>query len=98
MTIIKDLQGNVLEHLDALGGQVVIDNRLNQFNLSLVNTEVVLSCKNTNSASIDVRGVFSGTLVAEYSINGVDYINASLFNPLTELFVPGITTVGKGLA
>ena len=95
MTIIKDLQGNVLEHLDALGGQTVIDNRLNQYNLSLLNTEVILACKNTNSAAIDVRGVFSGTLVAEYSINGVDYINAALFNPLIELFVPGITAVGQ---
>ena len=94
-TIIKDDQGNILTPLDALGGQPLTDNRQSVYILGALNGEVVLPCQNTNSIAVDVRGTFVGTLAVEYTINGIDYINAAIFNPFNELFVPGITTVGQ---
>ena len=95
MTILKDLQGNIIDHLDSIGGQTLVDTRQNAYALSALNAELVLACQNTNSAAVDVRGPFTGTMLVEYSINGTDYNNAPIFNPLTELFILGITTVGS---
>ena len=94
-TIIKDDQGNIITPLDAIGGQELTDTRQSVYILGALNAQVVLPCQNTNSIAVDVRGTFVGTLVVEYSINGVDYINTAIFNPLTELFVPGITSIGQ---
>lgn len=98
MAIISDTFGNPIEKLDNIGGQSLIDTRVNVANLSAQNAEVVMPCFNTNSCAIEVRGTFSAVMVVQYTINGTDYDNAPIFVPLTELFIPSITLVGKYVA
>lgn len=95
MALQKDSQGNIIELLDRLNGIALIDNRVNTSNLGALNAETVVYCMNTNAISIYVRGTFSLTLVCEYSLDGTNYIDAGIFTPLTELYVPGITAAGS---
>jgi hypothetical protein len=94
-TQLKDGQGNIIDQLDSLGGQTLTDNRANVLTLAAVNAETVLFCKNTNSVAIEVRNTFVGTMVVQYSIDGTNYDQAPIFNPITELFIVNISTVGK---
>lgn len=97
-TIIQDLQGNVIDDLDNIGGQALIDNRNFSQTLAALNAETVLYCRNTNSVAIEVRNTFVGTMLVQYSIDGTNYDTCVLFNPLTEIFQVSITTVGKFIA
>ena len=97
-TQIKDSQGNIIENLDIIGSEVLIDARVFTIPLQAVNAEIVLPCQNTNSVAVEVRGTFVGTIFVQYSIDGTTYDTAPVFNPVTEAFVAGITTVGKFLA
>lgn len=99
MAIIKDSFGNEINRLDQLGGQALIDTRIQSYSLAATNAEVVLNCTNTNSVAIEVRGTFVGTMVCQYSIDGLNYDLIPLFNPLTEVFVQNITSAtGKFVA
>lgn len=97
MTILKDAQGNVIDHLDSLSGQTITDTRTNVIALAALNAETVLFCQNTNSAAVEVRGTFVGTMLIQYSIDGVNYDSAPIFNPFSEAFLVNISTVGKYL-
>lgn len=94
-TQIKDTQGNVINHLDNIGGEVLIDGRTITQTLGAVNAETVLYCQNTNSVAVEVRNTFVGTMVVQYSIDGTNYDQAPIFNPITEVFLVNISTVGK---
>jgi len=98
MAQVKDSQGNVIEQLDVLGGITLIDLRAGTVSLGSLNAEVVFDCANINGAAIDVRGVFVGTFLGEFSIDGTNYAPFPIFNPLTEVFLPGITVVGAYVA
>lgn len=94
-TQIKDIQGNVINHLDNIGGETLIDTRTGTATLAAVNAETVLFCQNTNSVAVEVRNTFVGTMVVQYSIDGANYDQAPIFNPISEAFIVNISTVGK---
>lgn len=94
-TEIKDQFNNTLNHLDNIGGEVFTDTRISTATLAAINAEVVMFCQNTNSASVEVRNTFVGTMLIQYSIDGTNYDSAPIFNPITELFLANISTTGK---
>ena len=94
-TIIKDSFGNEFKQLDPLSGQTLTDTRVSSYDLGAVNAETVLFCANTNSVAVDVRGTFVGTMVLQYSIDGINYGNCPIFNPQAEQFVNGIAASGQ---
>jgi len=96
-TIIKDSFGNEIKKLDALGGQSLTDTRTSSFGLGAVNAETVLFCANTNSVAVEVRGTFVGSMVIQYSIDGINYDTVPIFEPLIEQFISSISAVGKYL-
>lgn len=97
-TEIKDQFNNTLNHLDNIGGEVFTDTRINTATLAALNAEVVMFCQNTNSVSVEVRNTFVGTMLIQYSIDGTNYDSAPIFNPITEVFLVNISTIGKYIA
>ena len=94
-TIIQDVEGNFISELDTIGGQAILDTRVFTQTLAALNAQSVLYCKNTNAIAIEVRGTFVGTMLCQYSIDGTNYDQCSIFNPVTELFLVNISASGK---
>jgi hypothetical protein len=94
MTILKDLQGNVIDDLNAVNGKVITDNRPNTSNVGILNSEIFIDVTKEEYASVDVRGVFIASLITEFTVNGVDFIALPVFNRIAESFSAAITAVG----
>lgn len=96
MAIIYDPNGNAARLLPAQGGDALTDARA-AATLGALNAETVIDIANEVSAVIDVRGTLSLTLIAEISFDGTNYQQYPLFNPVTELYVVGITAAGQSI-
>lgn len=94
MAIIYDPSGNPLRILPAQGGDALTDARASA-TLGALNAETVIDIAQETSAVVDVRGTFVGTFIAEISFDGTNYQQYPLFNPITELYVVGITAAGQ---
>lgn len=94
MAIIYDTAGNPLRTMPAQGGDTLTDSR-SAATLGALNAETVIDLANEASAVIDVRGTLSLTLIFEVSFDGTNYQQYPLFNPITELYVVGITAAGQ---
>jgi hypothetical protein len=94
MAIIRDEFGNKIDNLNRLGGETLNDPRVGTFSLNTVNGEIFFDCDSIASATVDVRGTFSAQFLAEATINGTDYFMLPMLNPLTEVFLTTITTIG----
>jgi hypothetical protein len=94
MSLIYDEQGNPQRILAAQGGDTVTDTR-SADTLATLNAQTIISLAQETTAVIDVRGTFVGTFVAEISYDGINYVQYPIFNPLTELYVTGITAPGQ---
>jgi hypothetical protein len=94
MSVIYDPTGNAQRLIPAQGGDLITDTRP-AATLGALNAETVIGLAQEASATIDVRGTFVGTLIAEVSFDGTNYVQYPIFNPLTELYVVGITAAGQ---
>lgn len=95
MAIIKDNFGNEQSYLNRLGGEVLVDDRVNSFNLGALNAEVVAGVDGQTFAQVDVRGTFSAlALTTSYSIDGVNFFDLPIWNRGTETFAFNITSTG----
>lgn len=95
MAILKDSFGNEINELDRLGSEAIIDTRISVQNITAINGEVVMDCASTNSASLDVKGTFVGTLAVEGTINGNDYFTIPFFAIASETFQSSVTSTGS---
>lgn len=93
MALIYDPQGNPYRILAAQGGDTLTDIRT-AATLGVLNAETVIDIAQESTAVIDVRGTFVMTLIAEISYDGTNYVQYPIFNPLTEVYVVGISTAG----
>lgn len=94
MAQLFDRFGNRMEFLDIVGGDTITDSRPSSINIGVINGEALFDCSNVGSAAIDVRGTFTATLVAEASVDGVNYFSVPMFVPTTEIWQTTITAVG----
>lgn len=94
MAIIYDTAGNPFRTMPAQGGDTLTDSR-SAATLGALNAETVIDLANEASAVIDVRGTLNLTLLFEVSFDGTNYQQYPLFNPITELYVVGITAAGQ---
>lgn len=94
MALIYDQYGNPARILAAMGGDVITDPR-SAVSLASLNAETVIDIAQERSASIDVRGTFSLTLIFEVSFNGTDYFQYPIWNPQIEVYVLNITAAGQ---
>ena len=60
-------------------------------NLGALNAEIILALNGESSASFDVRGTSSVTLVVEGTKDGSNYITLPFYNPLTEIFLVNLS-------
>lgn len=89
-----DSQGNEINDLASIGGQIQSDPRALTLPISALNGEVVMSCENVGSVSLDLRGTFVATLQVECSLNGTDYAPLAIQNISTEAVSPTVAAVG----
>lgn len=94
MALIYDQYGNPARILAAMGGDVITDPR-SAVSLASLNAETVIDIAQERSASIDVRGTLSLTLIFEVSFNGTDYFQYPIWNLQTEIYVLNITAAGQ---
>lgn len=98
MAKLTDLQGNYIDDLDSLGGNTVIDTRTITLPISATNGEVLMQCQGIANANLEVRGTFVSNIIAEGSVNGVDYtFPVQIINATTESYITAITAVGSYL-
>ena len=62
--------------------------------LGALNAELLLSLNGESSASFDIRGTFSGTVVVEGSDDGTNFISIPFYNSVTEVWATTATTAG----
>lgn len=62
--------------------------------LSAANAELLLSLNGESSASFDIRGTFSGTVVVEGSDDGTNFISIPFYNSVTEVWAITVATAG----
>ena len=62
--------------------------------LGALNAELLLSLNGESSASFDIRGIFSGTVVVEGSDDGTNFISIPFYNSVTEVWATTATTAG----
>ena len=91
---VVDRFGNERIALNTLGGESVVDARANTVNLAVLNAEVLMDIAGEEFASVDVRGVFVGTMIPYFTVDGTNWIAMPIFNRVTESFQQGITAVG----
>lgn len=91
---IYDKYGNQRIGMNTINGEFINDPRPNTSNLALLNAEVVMDIAGEEFASVDVRGTFVATLIAQFTIEGNNWIALPIFNRPLETFQQGITAVG----
>lgn len=91
---IVDRYGNERIALNTLGGESVNDTRPNTVNVGALSAEVLMDIAGEEFSSIDIRGVFVGTMIPSFSVDGVNWVTLPIFNRNTETFQQGITAVG----
>lgn len=94
--ILYDANGNPIRMLAAQGGDTLTDARA-AATLGTLNAETVIDVAMEKACAIDVRGTLSLTLIAEISFDGTNYQQYPLFNPITELYIVGVTAAGQYL-
>ena len=62
--------------------------------LGALNAEVLLSLNGESSASFDIRGTFSATVVVEGSDDGTNFISIPFYNSVTEVWATTATAAG----
>lgn len=63
-------------------------------NLAVLNAELLLNLNGESSASFDIRGTFSGTVVVEGSDDGTNFISIPFYNSVTEVWATTATVAG----
>jgi hypothetical protein len=94
MAIIYDIYGNPFRALPAMGGDSLIDTRT-AATLAAANAETAIDIAQEHTASIDVRGTLSLTLIFEVAFDSSNYQQYPIWNPTTESYVASITTAGQ---
>jgi hypothetical protein len=95
MAKIYDSQGNEISNLHKLGNDVLLDTRANTVNIASTNAEVFFDIDKQATAGIDVRGTFNLQLIAECTIDGINYFQVPIWNIATEAHIPVISAAGS---
>lgn len=91
---IADRYGNQRIALNAINGETVVDPRPNTSSIALLNAEIIMDIAGEEFASVDVRGVFVGALIPEFTVDGTNYVALPFFNRIAETYQQTVTTVG----
>jgi len=86
---IVDARGNPFQgSIDSITGEVLTDARPISVNLGALNAETLIDIQGKAVVMVDVRsGAFTGTIVFEGTVDGVNYVNVPTININTNAFV-----------
>ena len=90
-----DRYGSLADGLDKIGGDVIgVDVRAITQNFIIANSEIAIDCNGEHTGIFYVSGSFTGTLVAEISVDGTNFIAIPIWSLASELFSASIASGG----
>jgi hypothetical protein len=92
---LYDQYGNPNQILDRIAGETLIDSRPNSQIITALGSEVILYCAGEKTAIAQIIITGTATLIAEATIDGINYFNIPMFNPITEMYITSMSVTGQ---